>query len=64
MPDNVRKNDRFQLSFSPQVREKMDALAREQGLTRSAFMTLLVNQEWERKGGRLTGQVMMDELGK
>lgn len=50
-------NYRFQLTLKPQVRDKMDALARDQGISRSALITLLVNREWEEKGGKLTGLV-------
>lgn len=55
-------NYRFQLTMKPQVRDKMDALAKSQGISRSALITLLVNQEWEKKGGKLTGQVTCDEI--
>lgn len=41
---------RFQVTLKPSVREKMDILCKEQGLTRSALITLLLNREWKEDG--------------
>lgn len=55
-------NYRFQLTMKPHVRDKMDAMAKARGISRSALITLLVNREWEEKGGKNSGHVMMDEV--
>lgn len=57
-------NCRFQITLAPNVLEKLDVLAKSQGLSRSSMVTLLVNQEWVKKGGQSSGQLIWDDAEK
>lgn len=51
-------NYRFQMTLKPQVRERMDELARKYGLSRAALFTMLINERWEKEGGEYSGEAM------
>lgn len=38
---------RLQITLRPEILKKLDALALEMGLKRSAFLSLLINEKWK-----------------
>lgn len=48
-------NYRFQMTLKPQVRERMDELAQRYGMSRAALFTMLINERWEKEGGKYSG---------
>lgn len=41
---------RFQVTLAWSVRDRMDLLARELGMSRSALITMLLNEKWKEAG--------------
>lgn len=41
---------RFQVTLAWPVRDRMDVLAKELGMTRSALITMLLNEKWKEAG--------------